>query len=33
MSLAIWWLFGALLLIGIVLLIAQVCGFNDLDGD
>ena len=33
MALAIWWLFGALLLIGITLMIAQVCGFNDLDGD
>lgn len=30
---AIWWLFGALLLVGIVLVTAQVCGFNDLDGD
>ena len=33
MALAIWWLFGALLLIGVVLVAAQVCGFNDLDGD
>src|SRR5690606_23347198 len=27
MALAIWWLFGALLLIGVVLVAAQVCGF------
>lgn len=33
MSLAIWWLFGALLWIGVVLVIAKICGFNDLDGD